>query len=121
MACTLANGQPAAIARYRDSAYGLGVLTVTPTGIARITVFGGGPDLAAKFGFPPDLGGYSHQRPLAEGGVVAAEDFDDGRTDVPGGVAAPVERVLVVGAGRARRRTALVRGRAHAKRAARLR
>ena len=32
---------------------GLGVLTVTPTGIARITVFGGGPDLAAKFGFPP--------------------------------------------------------------------
>jgi len=30
---------------------------------------------------------------------VAAEDFDDGRTDVPGGVAAPVERVLVVGAG----------------------
>ena len=30
---------------------------------------------------------------------MAAEDFDDGRTDVPGGVAAPVERVLVVGAG----------------------
>jgi RNA polymerase sigma-70 factor (ECF subfamily) len=50
MARTLANGQPAAIARYRDSAYGLGVLTVTPTGIARITVFGG-PDLAARFGF----------------------------------------------------------------------
>jgi len=46
------------------------------------------------------LGGYSHQRPLAEGGgVVAVEDFDDGRTDVPGGVAAPVKRVLVVGAG----------------------
>lgn len=53
MAPTLANGQPAAIARYRDSAYGLGILTVTPAGIARITVFGGGPDLAAKFGFPP--------------------------------------------------------------------
>jgi hypothetical protein len=35
MAPTLANGQPAAIVRYRDSAYGLGVLTVTPTGIAR--------------------------------------------------------------------------------------
>jgi RNA polymerase sigma-70 factor, ECF subfamily len=52
MTPTLANGQPAAIARYRDSAYGLGVLTVTRTGIARITVFGGGPDLAAKFGFP---------------------------------------------------------------------
>ncbi len=36
---------------------------------------------------------------VSRGGVVAAEDFDDGRTDVPGGVAAPVERVLVVGAG----------------------
>ena len=32
MAPTLANGQPAAIARYRDSAYGLGVLTVTLAG-----------------------------------------------------------------------------------------
>ena len=30
---------------------------------------------------------------------MAVEDFDDGRTDVPRGVAAPVERVLVVGAG----------------------
>jgi polyamine oxidase len=30
---------------------------------------------------------------------VAAADFDDGGTDVPGGVAGPVERVLVVGAG----------------------
>ena len=57
MAPTLANGQPAAIARYRDSSYGLGVLTVTPAGIARITVFGGGPDLAAKFGFPPRFEG----------------------------------------------------------------
>ena len=46
----MANGQPAAIARYRDSAYGLGVLTVTPTGIARVIVFGGDPDLAARFG-----------------------------------------------------------------------
>jgi RNA polymerase sigma-70 factor (ECF subfamily) len=50
MAPTLANGQPAAVASYRDSAYGLGVLTVTAAGIARITVFGGGPDLAASFG-----------------------------------------------------------------------
>jgi RNA polymerase sigma-70 factor (ECF subfamily) len=50
MAPTLANGQPAAVARYRGSAYGLGVLTVTATGIARITVFAGGPDLAASFG-----------------------------------------------------------------------
>jgi RNA polymerase sigma-70 factor (ECF subfamily) len=47
---TLANGQPAAAARYRGSAFGLGVLTVTPAGISRITVFGGGPALVAKFG-----------------------------------------------------------------------
>jgi len=47
---TVANGQPAAIACYRGSAFGLGVLTVTPAGIARITVFGGGPRLAARFG-----------------------------------------------------------------------
>jgi RNA polymerase sigma-70 factor (ECF subfamily) len=46
---TLANGQPAAIAYYRDGAFGLGVLTVTPAGISRITVFGGGPDLVARF------------------------------------------------------------------------
>jgi RNA polymerase sigma-70 factor, ECF subfamily len=57
MTPTLANGQPAAIAQYRNSAYGLGVLTVTPAGIARITVFGGGPGLAAKFGFTPIPGG----------------------------------------------------------------
>jgi RNA polymerase sigma-70 factor (ECF subfamily) len=50
MAPTLANGQPAAVASYRGSAYGLGVLTVTAAGIARITVFAGGPDLAASFG-----------------------------------------------------------------------
>ena len=50
MSPVLANGQPAAVAHYRDSAYGLGVLTVTPAGIARITVFGGGQELAARFG-----------------------------------------------------------------------
>ncbi|MGH3170670.1 MAG: sigma factor-like helix-turn-helix DNA-binding protein [Trebonia sp.] len=60
MTHTLANGQPAAIARYRGSAYGLGVLTVTRAGIARITVFdgamfGGGPALAARFGDPPPV------------------------------------------------------------------
>ena len=54
---TLANGQPAAVAYYRGSdgthhAFGLGLLTVTPAGIARITVFGGGPGLAARFGLP---------------------------------------------------------------------
>lgn len=50
MSPVLANGQPAAVAHYRDSAYGLGVLTVTQAGIARITVFDGGADLAARFG-----------------------------------------------------------------------
>jgi RNA polymerase sigma-70 factor, ECF subfamily len=49
MTPTRANGQPAAVAHYRDSAFGLGVLTVTPTGIARITVFDGGARLAARF------------------------------------------------------------------------
>jgi RNA polymerase sigma-70 factor (ECF subfamily) len=47
---TLANGQPAAAGVYHGSAFGLGVLSVTPAGIARITVFGGGPVLVAKFG-----------------------------------------------------------------------
>jgi RNA polymerase sigma-70 factor, ECF subfamily len=55
---TVANRQPAAAAYHRDSdgphrAFGVGVLTVTHTGIARIFVFGGGPDLVAKFGLPP--------------------------------------------------------------------
>jgi RNA polymerase sigma-70 factor, ECF subfamily len=50
---TVANGQSAAVASYRGSAFGLGLLTVTPSGIARITVFGGGAELAARFGFPP--------------------------------------------------------------------
>jgi hypothetical protein len=50
MTPTIANGQPAAIAHYRDSAFGLGVLTVMPGGITRITVFDGGVGLAASFG-----------------------------------------------------------------------
>jgi RNA polymerase sigma-70 factor, ECF subfamily len=54
---TIANGQPAAAAyqRHRDGnlhPFGLAVLTVTDTGIARIFVFGGGPDLIATFGLP---------------------------------------------------------------------
>jgi RNA polymerase sigma-70 factor, ECF subfamily len=54
---TTANGQPAGAAYLRDSdgvhhGFGLGVLTVTEAGIARILVFGGGPDLLAKFGLP---------------------------------------------------------------------
>ena len=57
MTPTLANGQPAAAAyqrgddgRYR--AFGLGVLTVTGDGIAKITVFGGGARLVEAFGLP---------------------------------------------------------------------
>jgi RNA polymerase sigma-70 factor (ECF subfamily) len=46
---TLANGQPAATGHYRGAAFGLGVLTVTRTGISRITVFDGGPGLTARF------------------------------------------------------------------------
>jgi hypothetical protein len=58
MHATVANGQPAAVAYQRHSdgdyqAYGLGVLTVTATGIARVTVFGGGADLVASLGFAP--------------------------------------------------------------------
>jgi RNA polymerase sigma-70 factor (ECF subfamily) len=54
---TIANGQPAAVTYQRDPngelhAFGLGVLSVTDAGIARIFVFGGGPDLMATFGFP---------------------------------------------------------------------
>ena len=30
---------------------------------------------------------------------MTAESFDDGRTDVPGGITGPVGRVIVVGAG----------------------
>jgi RNA polymerase sigma-70 factor, ECF subfamily len=59
---TLANGQPAAAAYHRDGdgvyrAFGLGVLTITDTGIARILVFGGGADLVARFGLPPVTSG----------------------------------------------------------------
>jgi RNA polymerase sigma-70 factor (ECF subfamily) len=55
MTPTLANGQPAAAAYRRAAdgtfqAFGLGVLSVTASGIERITVFGGGPALVAAFG-----------------------------------------------------------------------
>jgi RNA polymerase sigma-70 factor, ECF subfamily len=57
MTPTLANGQPAAAAYYRDAdgthhALGIAALTVTPAGITRIVVFGGGPGLVALFGLP---------------------------------------------------------------------
>jgi RNA polymerase sigma-70 factor, ECF subfamily len=63
MTPTVANGQPAAAAYYRDGdgthhALGVAILTVTPAGIARITVFGGGPDLVAAFGLPPVHAGH---------------------------------------------------------------
>jgi RNA polymerase sigma-70 factor (ECF subfamily) len=58
MTPTLANGQPAAAAYHRAGdgshhALGVAVLTVSPGGIARITVFAGGPDLVARFDLPP--------------------------------------------------------------------
>ena len=58
MAATAANGQPAAVTYLRGAdgvhrAFGLAVLTVTATGIARIVVFGD-PRLVTRFGFPPE-------------------------------------------------------------------
>ena len=57
MTATLANGQPAAATYCRADdgthhALGVAVLTAAPTGIVRITVFPGGPQLVAEFGFP---------------------------------------------------------------------
>jgi RNA polymerase sigma-70 factor, ECF subfamily len=54
MTPTHANGQPAAATYYRaddgtHQALGVAVLTATPTGIARITVFPGGPSLVTRF------------------------------------------------------------------------
>jgi len=58
MIATRANGQPAVAAYHRDGdgayqALGVAVLDVSVAGIARITVFGGGAGLVARFGFPP--------------------------------------------------------------------
>jgi RNA polymerase sigma-70 factor (ECF subfamily) len=58
MTPTLANGQPATATYHRDGggsyrAFGAAVLTATSTGVARITVFAGGPALVAQFGLPP--------------------------------------------------------------------
>jgi hypothetical protein len=58
----LANGQPAAATYRREDdgthhALGVAVLTVTPAGITRITVFGGGPGLVALFGLPAAVAG----------------------------------------------------------------
>jgi RNA polymerase sigma-70 factor (ECF subfamily) len=59
MVPTAANGQPAAAAYRRGAdgrylAYGVVVLTVSTTGIARIVVFGD-PGLLGRFGLPQDL------------------------------------------------------------------
>jgi RNA polymerase sigma-70 factor, ECF subfamily len=59
MLATSANGQPAAAAYTRDSGgnyqpYGICVLTVTGTGIRRISSFGD-PRLVTVFGFGPDM------------------------------------------------------------------
>jgi RNA polymerase sigma-70 factor (ECF subfamily) len=51
---TRANGRPAAVGYLGGRAYGLLVLTVTPTGIARVNAFGD-PALAGRFGFPAAL------------------------------------------------------------------
>ena len=61
MIATTSNGQPAGAAYLRDvggihRAFGLGVLTVTEAGIARILVFGGGAGLLARFGLPGTIG-----------------------------------------------------------------
>jgi RNA polymerase sigma-70 factor, ECF subfamily len=60
MLAIIANGQPAAAAYRRGAdgalrAFGIAVLTVTPTGIARIVVFSD-PDLATAFRPPETLG-----------------------------------------------------------------
>jgi RNA polymerase sigma-70 factor (ECF subfamily) len=60
MLAIIANSQPAAAAYRRGAdgalrAFGIAVLTVTSTGIARIVVFGD-PDLVTAFGLPETLG-----------------------------------------------------------------
>jgi hypothetical protein len=71
MTPTRANGQPAAATYYRThdgthQALGVAVLTATPTGIARITVFPGGPSLVARFGLPFPTTSAGH-RPRRQG------------------------------------------------------
>lgn len=66
MTPTQANGQPAAAAYYRAAdgthqALGVAVLTVTPTGIARITVFPGSSSLVARFGLEETKERHAHR------------------------------------------------------------
>ena len=60
MTPTGANGQPAAATYYRGDdgthhALGVAVLTATPAGVSRITVFPCGPRLVVRFGLPASL------------------------------------------------------------------
>ncbi|GAA0917974.1 sigma-70 family RNA polymerase sigma factor [Virgisporangium aurantiacum] len=64
---TGANGQPAAATYYRTDdgthqALGVAVLTATPAGVSRITVFPGGPPLVVRFGLPASHPSRSHPR-----------------------------------------------------------
>jgi RNA polymerase sigma-70 factor (ECF subfamily) len=63
---TSANGQPAAVGYFHGRAYGILVLTVTTTGIARVNAFAG-PELVAKFGFPPTVDPVITQSPDGKG------------------------------------------------------
>lgn len=71
MTPTHANGQPAAVTYYRTGAthqaLGVAVLTATPTGVSRVTVFPGGPELVARFGLPPTAAG--GHRPRRQGAI----------------------------------------------------
>ena len=66
MVPTNANGQPAAATYYRAAgathqALGVAVLAVGPAGIARITVFPGGPGLVSRFGLPAHKESHAHR------------------------------------------------------------
>ncbi|CAM3617543.1 sigma-70 family RNA polymerase sigma factor [Kibdelosporangium persicum] len=53
LSATSANGQPAAVVHHLDRPYGVLVLTVTPTGVARVNAFGD-PSLVATFDLSVD-------------------------------------------------------------------
>ncbi|MGH3735461.1 MAG: sigma-70 family RNA polymerase sigma factor [Micromonosporaceae bacterium] len=68
-----ANGQPAAVSYRRDEqgvhrAFGVAVLTTTPSGIARVVAFGD-PALVGVFGCPPTLPEHPPTRPEPHGGA----------------------------------------------------
>ncbi|SEO86115.1 RNA polymerase, sigma subunit, ECF family [Actinacidiphila rubida] len=82
---TSANGQPAAVAYTRDpdgayQAYGVVVLTVTPTGIRHVHSFHQ-PALAAVFGFPRTASAGDRARRTEPGSPLAAVGHRPGRED----------------------------------------